>query len=229
MVEFNSQFVHYFYFFAILLISGALFNYFYRSIIYKGFKMTKYQKNAYGHYVIKGRTYQQLFGSRAQVMHGTAYKTTGELTREALIQNKHGRIVSKSKYHTGKNKNKNNLLLNGYTARKGHFGPVKMGSKTARRGRKRGGTTDPSNAQADEAVSKAETAAVMSSAPSMGSVPEGYSSSSLAASAAPISGGGKRMRGGIFLGGSRKKNCRTSRKSRRRGGYGFHALSPADF
>ncbi len=196
--------------------------------------MTKYQKNSAGHYVIKGKTYQQLFGSRAQVMHGTAYKTTGELTREALIQNKHGRIVSRSKYNTGKNKNKNNLLLNGYTARKGQFGPVKMGSKTARRGRKRGGTTDATNAQADEAVAKAESVGVSSSemngAPSMGGVPEGYSSSSLAASAAPISGGGRRYRGGVFLGGSRRRrHCRSSRKSRRRGGAGLPTLSPAPF
>jgi hypothetical protein len=194
--------------------------------------MTKYQKNSAGHYVIKGKTYQQLFGSRAQVMHGTAYKTTGELTREALIQNKHGRIVSRSKYNTGKNKNRNNLLLNGYTARKGHFGPVKMGSKTARRGRKRGGTTDATNSQADEAVSKAESAGVTSAAmndsSSMGGVPEGYSSSSLAASAAPL-------RGGVFLGGKRGRSRGRSHrrkyscKSRRRGGAGLPSLSPADF
>jgi|LakMenEpi03Aug12_release.lakeMendotaPanAssembly.Ray.scaffolds.fasta_scaffold374779_2 hypothetical protein len=195
--------------------------------------MTKYQKNSHGHYVIRGKTYQQLFGSRAQVMHGTAYKTTGELTREALLQNKHGRIVSKSKYYTGKNKNKNNLLLNGYTAKKGQFGPVKIGSKTSRRGRRRGGTTDATNAQADEAVSKAETAGVNPAAmnsSSMGGVPEGYSSSSLAASAAPISGGSRRRRrrGGVFLGGSRRKRHSRSR-SRRRGGSGLPSLSPAPF
>jgi hypothetical protein len=202
--------------------------------------MTKYQKNSVGHYVIKGRTYQQLFGSRAQVMHGTAYKTTGELTREALIQNKHGRIVSKSKYKTGINNRTNNLWLNGYTAKRGRFGAVKREMKTSRRGRKRGGTTDATNAQADESVSKAESSGVSSAAmnagPSMGGIPEGYSSSSLAASAAPISGGrrrrGGRTRGGVFLGGKsrRKRHCRTSRRScRRRGGSGLVSLSPADF
>ena len=105
----------------------------------------KYQKNSSGQYVIKGQTYEQLFGSRAQVNHGTAYKTTGELTKTDLIQNKHGRIVSRSKFNTGKNKNKNNLLLNGYTAKKGRFGYVKLGSKTHRRRKHRGGTTDPTN------------------------------------------------------------------------------------
>ena len=33
-------------------------------------------------------------GSRAQVMHGTAEKTSGGLTRKNLKRNKYGRIVS---------------------------------------------------------------------------------------------------------------------------------------
>ena len=33
------------------------------------------RKNKNGKYVIGGKTYEQLVGSRAQVMHGTAYKT----------------------------------------------------------------------------------------------------------------------------------------------------------
>ena len=36
----------------------------------------------------------QTFGSRAQVMHGTAMKTPGGLTKKILRKNKHGRIVS---------------------------------------------------------------------------------------------------------------------------------------
>jgi hypothetical protein len=43
------------------------------------------------------RSKKPLEGHRAQVMHGTAYKTSGGLTRVHLMFNKHGRIVSKKK------------------------------------------------------------------------------------------------------------------------------------
>ena len=39
-------------------------------------------------------------GSRAQVMHGTAEKTTGGLTKNDLEYNKNGRIVSKKRSKT---------------------------------------------------------------------------------------------------------------------------------
>ena len=38
----------------------------------------------------------QTFGSRAEVFHGTAMKTTGGLTKSDLVQDKYGRIVSKA-------------------------------------------------------------------------------------------------------------------------------------
>tara|TARA_B100001250_G_scaffold413733_1_gene448851 strand:+ start:2150 stop:2407 length:258 start_codon:yes stop_codon:yes gene_type:complete len=38
----------------------------------------------------------QTFGSRAEVFHGTALKTTGGLEKTDLIQDKYGKIVSKS-------------------------------------------------------------------------------------------------------------------------------------
>lgn len=190
----------------------------------------KYQKNSAGHYVIKGKTYELLVGSRAQVMHGTAYKTTGELTREAFLQNKHGRIVSKSKYHTGKNKNKNNLLLNGYTAKKGQFGYVKIGSKTARRRRRhRGGTTDPTN-DGSPTIPNGETTGTQPGMPnpSPANIPaqgvDGVNNSSLANFAAPFKGGRrrrKRTRGGILLGGRKQ--------TMKRGGSGLRSLTPADF
>ena len=41
-------------------------------------------------------THQQTIGTRAQVWHGTAKKTSGGLTKAALMMNKHGRIVSRS-------------------------------------------------------------------------------------------------------------------------------------
>lgn len=188
----------------------------------------KYQKNSAGHYVIKGKTYELLVGSRAQVMHGTAYKTTGELTKEHFLQNKHGRIVSKSKYNTGKNKNKNNLLLNGYTAKKGRFGYVKIGNKSHRRRKHRGGTTDPSNSGG----SSVPNAVNQGTAPGPGASPAniteggvvGYNSSTLANNAAPFTlSGGRRQktRGGVFLGGRRRTH-------RRRGGA-LPTLTPADF
>lgn len=188
----------------------------------------KYQKNSAGHYVIKGKTYELLVGSRAQVMHGTAYKTTGELTKEAFVQNKHGRIVSKSKYNTGKNKNKNNLLLHGYTAKKGKFGYVKVGTRSRGRGRKhRGGTMDPTNdgsAQPANGVNQGTTPGPNASPANVpaGGV-TGYESSTLALNAAPFTGGRRRKtRGGLYLGGKRR------RTHRRRGGA-MPALSPADF
>ena len=45
---------------------------------------------------------EQTFGSKAQVWHGTAKKTTGSLTKSDLMKNKHGRIVSKRKHTMGK-------------------------------------------------------------------------------------------------------------------------------
>ena len=38
----------------------------------------------------------QTFGSRAEVFHGTALKTTGGLAKSDLMQDKYGRIVSKA-------------------------------------------------------------------------------------------------------------------------------------
>ena len=38
----------------------------------------------------------QTFGSRAEVFHGTAMKTTGGLMKTDLIQDKYGRIISKA-------------------------------------------------------------------------------------------------------------------------------------
>lgn len=41
-------------------------------------------------------------GSKAQVWHGTADKTKGGLTKDNLMKNKQGRIVSKKKHALGK-------------------------------------------------------------------------------------------------------------------------------
>jgi hypothetical protein len=46
----------------------------------------------------------QRVGSRAKVFHGGAEMTVGGLRKEDLIKNKNGRIVSKKKHHTMRNK-----------------------------------------------------------------------------------------------------------------------------
>ena len=96
--------------------------------------MTRYTKSSSGKYVVSGHTFEQLFGSRAQVWHGTAYKTSGGLTKSHLMMNKHGRVVSKAKHSTAKRENR--LVKAGYGTKKGKFGYVKLGTMS-RRGRKR--------------------------------------------------------------------------------------------
>jgi hypothetical protein len=91
-----------------------------------------------GTYHINGKRFKELFGSRQQVMNGTAYKTAGELCKSDLMMNKWGRIVSRKKHATAKKEKR--LLKHGYTAKKGKFGYVKVDKKKSRKSRKvRGG------------------------------------------------------------------------------------------
>ncbi len=81
----------------------------------------------------------QTTGTRAQVWHGTAKKTSGGLTKEKLMMNKHGRIVSKKKHASGK-KTIKHLRKLGYVAKKGQFKLFHKHSKRHSRSRKmRGG------------------------------------------------------------------------------------------
>ena len=85
-----------------------------------------------GEFHIKGKKYDELFGSRTQIMNGTAYKTTGGLVKSDLLKNKWGRIVSAKKHKTAKKEQR--LKKYGYTAKKGKFGAVKMNkSKKSRK------------------------------------------------------------------------------------------------
>jgi hypothetical protein len=59
-------------------------------------------------------------GSKAQVFHGTAKHTSGGLEKKDLVQNKHGRIVSRRKMLAGKKALKY-LTRKGYKAKKGTF------------------------------------------------------------------------------------------------------------
>lgn len=81
----------------------------------------------------------QTTGSKAQVWHRTAKKTPGGLTRNNLMKNKHGRIVSKRKHSLGK-KSIKNLRKMGYVAKKGHFKLFHKHSKRGRSRKMRGGT-----------------------------------------------------------------------------------------
>jgi len=90
-----------------------------------------------GKYHIKGKVYELLEGSRAQVWHGTAYRTTGGLTKSDLMMNKHGRIVSKTKHKTAKKEKR--LEKAGYKTEKGKFGAVKVNTKKSKRSTRRRG------------------------------------------------------------------------------------------
>jgi hypothetical protein len=83
-------------------------------------------------------THEVNIGSRAQVWHGTAKKTSGGLTKSALMMNKHGRIVSKRKHMTAKKEKR--LVKAGFLTKKGRFGFVKHGHRSRKASRKmRGG------------------------------------------------------------------------------------------
>ena len=95
----------------------------------------KHTKGSDGRYHIGGKVYEHLTGSRAQVMHGTVYKTTGGLKKGSLKYNKHGKIVSAKKSSSNPLKR---LTQAGYRTVKGKFGSFKDGAKKNRRTKKRG-------------------------------------------------------------------------------------------
>jgi hypothetical protein len=67
-----------------------------------------------------GKTFKELCGSRKKVWNRTAYKTTGGLTRDKLILNKWGRIVSRKMHKRAKKEKRLEKL--GFKAKKGKFG-----------------------------------------------------------------------------------------------------------
>ena len=102
--------------------------------------MHKHMKASDGKYHISGNTYQFLVGSRAQVHHGTAYKTSGGLTKKDIVMNKNGHIVSRKKQATAKREKR--LEKHGYFAVKGKFGAVRRTpkSKSSKRSRRKAHT-----------------------------------------------------------------------------------------
>ena len=180
--------------------------------------MTRYSKTSTGKYQIKGSTYPKLVGSRAQVWHGNAYKTTGDLTKLNLFKNKSGRVVSRKKHITASKEKR--LVKHGYGARKGKFGAVRLNTK---RRRKRGGYS----------------MGVLSPAPVSGMADDSMSTDALQLEAG-MSGGrrrrrrsskrrsSKRSRGrrsSKRRGGRRTRRRRSSRRRSKRGG--MSALNPA--
>ena len=63
----------------------------------------------------------KLVGSRAEVFHGSALRTAGRLTKDDLMKNKAGRIVSRKRHDAGKTALRY-LHAKGYIAVKGVFG-----------------------------------------------------------------------------------------------------------
>lgn len=72
-------------------------------------------------------THEKSTGTRAEVWHGTAKHTSGGLEKKDLLQNKHGRIVSKKKHHSEKKSKR--LVKAGYGTKKGKFGFVLLDKK----------------------------------------------------------------------------------------------------
>ena len=92
----------------------------------------KFMKSHDGMYHIKGHKYATLIGSRAQVWHGSSYKTKGNLIKSDLLMNKRGHVVSKKVYNRAKREKR--LEKAGYFTQKGKFGWVRRdGTKKKRR------------------------------------------------------------------------------------------------
>ena len=93
------------------------------SNVYKKNTMKRPVRAEDGTYTVKGKKYKELFGSREQVHNGTAYKTKAGLTKDDILMNKWGRLVSAKKHETAKKEMR--LEKHGYSAKKGKFGYVK--------------------------------------------------------------------------------------------------------
>lgn len=135
-------------------------------------------------------TFEQTIGTRAQVWHGTAKKTSGGLTKSALMMNKHGRIVSRKKHHTAKKEKR--LVKAGYLTKKGHFGFIKKGSR-----KMRGGTGAPTGTGLQGTPTGNAMAGVAQPMPTTPTTPSNMS-------AGTMKKGGRRsrrMRGGMAYGG----------------------------
>lgn len=76
------------------------------------------------------KTFKQKTGTKRKVWNGTAEMTSGRLTKNDLVKNKRGRIVSKKKSKFSKKNN--NLKKAGFFTKKGKFGYVKKTKKLSK-------------------------------------------------------------------------------------------------
>ena len=97
--------------------------------------MKRPTRNEEGNYVINGVSYPELFGSRAQVLRGNAYKTAGLLKQTDLIKNKHGNIVSLKKHVSAKKEKR--LEKAGWHTKKGKFGSFRKVNKSRKKSLKK--------------------------------------------------------------------------------------------
>ena len=125
--------------------------------------MTRFTRSGNGKYVVQSKSYDMLIGTRAQVWHGTAFKTSGGLTKTHLLQNKNGRIVSRSKHSQAKKDNR--LVKSGYGTKKGTFGYVKLSKGKSKRGGAADSTLANSNVMKAAVVSQAANNANSSGSP----------------------------------------------------------------
>lgn len=100
-------------------------------------RKVRFSKSPAGKYVIQGKSFEMLEGSRAQVWHNTAFRTSGGLKKGDLLKNKSGRIVSKTKHSSAKRDNR--LVKAGYGTKKGTFGYVLLNGKKSK-GKSKGKT-----------------------------------------------------------------------------------------
>ena len=175
--------------------------------------MTRFTKSANGSYIVNGHSYEILTGSRAQVWHGTACKTSGGLKKSDLMQNKAGRIVSRAKHNTAKKDNR--LVKSGYGTKKGTFGFVKLGvTKSASRSKSR--SRDKSRSKSQKGGDASGRLPPLNPAPYDGK-DQGTSGAADLQIYATTMGGKRRRKGATCKKGSRKQKG------------GMYALSPAPY
>jgi len=186
--------------------------------------MKKYVKKD-GKYIIDGVSYKLLSGSRAQVWHGTAYKTTGGLIKEDLVKNKHGEIVSKKK-HMQETKD-SNLIKHGYGYKTdGTFGYEKIKSTIKKKTKTRQTPIGKSNdipQQGGYHIPGHETSALARQSSQFGGFHHnktvGRSRNSYSMGGDPYDGEGevdedKEVDADMLYGGKRRKSHRRSHKRR---------------
>ena len=87
-------------------------------------------------------------GSRAEVFHGNAKRTSGRLVKDDLMKNAAGRIVSKKKHEAGKSALKF-LHAKGYIAVKGKFGSARKEDKEVEEHKMEGGSSLTTGSELD--------------------------------------------------------------------------------